>query len=129
MLSAERERNVRLVRRAATEPHPGLEDAVQIATRPLWEKIARLEAELNRRPAAAKRDQGVTRIRGIGPKIAGILAGVGITTIRDIARLTGTDIERIKPLLPVYPGRIDDDQWVEQARQMIADEGDPPLVG
>jgi predicted flap endonuclease-1-like 5' DNA nuclease len=122
MLSAERERNVRLVRRATLESAPGLAAAVAAATRPLQDTIARLEAQLavpGVMPSLPAPDD-VELIRGIGPKIAALLARHGITTLRQIAAFTEEDVARIGPLLPVYAGRIADDDWIGQARRLTA---------
>jgi predicted flap endonuclease-1-like 5' DNA nuclease len=129
MLSAERERNVRLVRRATLEPRSEFGAAIEAATRPLQDTIARLERELTARSVPAAVPDDVTLIRGIGPKIAALLAGEGITSLRQIAAFTAADVARIGPLLPVYPGRIVDDQWIDQARRLTgATEGSPPVA-
>lgn len=60
-----------------------------------------------------------TTIKGIGPVIAGILADEGIHTVGDIAALTPDEIERLARLMPIYPGRIVDDDWVGQARALL----------
>ena len=67
----------------------------------------------------------VTLIDGIGPKIAAILARIGVTSLHQIAAFTADDISRIGPLLPVYPGRIVHDAWVEQARRLVAGDSGP----
>jgi len=61
----------------------------------------------------------VTAIKGIGPVIAGILAGLGVESLRDIAALSDDDIDRIGAEMPVYPGRIRDDDWVGQAQSFL----------
>jgi predicted flap endonuclease-1-like 5' DNA nuclease/ribosomal protein S13 len=125
MLSAERERNIRLVRRTALEIRPEFGAAIQAAVRPLQDTIARLEAELAARavPAPLPARDDVTLIRGIGPKISDLLARHGITSLRQIAAFTADDIARIGPLLPVYPGRIVDDRWIDQARELLGETG------
>jgi DNA repair exonuclease SbcCD ATPase subunit len=47
----------------------------------------------------------ITDIKGIGPKIAAILAEHGVREIADV--------------MPVYPGRILDDDWIGQARRLL----------
>jgi predicted flap endonuclease-1-like 5' DNA nuclease len=129
MLSAERERNVRLVRRATLEARPEFGSAIEAATRPLQDAIARLEQELVARPEPVPIPDDVTLIRGIGPKIATLLADHGITSLRQIAGFTAEDIAHIGPLLPVYPGRIVADRWIDQARQLVAEtEGSQPVA-
>jgi len=62
----------------------------------------------------------VTAIKGIGPVIAGILAMTGITSVAEIAALSDHDIDRLGAAMPVYPDRIRGDNWVEQARALLA---------
>lgn len=123
LLAAERDRTERMERRATEGRSEELARAVAAATQPLQERIAWLEAELAARsappPAPPVRDD-VLLIRGIGPKIAAILATHGVTSLRQIATFTEADIARIGPLLPVYPNRIADDNWVDQARDLIS---------
>ncbi|MEK7252949.1 MAG: hypothetical protein AAB198_06860 [Actinomycetota bacterium] len=122
MLAAERERNVRLVRRSSIEGRGEIERTVAAATRPLHEAIARLEEELASKvaPPPAVITDDVRQISGIGPKIAAILAANGVTSIRRIAAFTDSDIARIGPQLPVYPQRIHRDRWIEQAKELLA---------
>ena len=115
LLAGERERNARLARRGATVPDS--EAAVSAAVAPLRAEIARLESAL--RPAPAPPPTDVTLIKGIGPVIARILAGHGITTLQQVATMTEAQIDAIGPTLPVYPDRIRDDRWVEQARRLL----------
>jgi predicted flap endonuclease-1-like 5' DNA nuclease len=129
MLSAERERNVRLVRRATLEARPEFGSAIEAATRPLQDAIARLEQELVARPEPVPIPDDVTLISGIGPKIASLLADHGITSLHQIAGFTAEDVAHIGPLLPVYPGRIVADRWIDQARQLIAEtDGSQPVA-
>ena len=60
----------------------------------------------------------LTKIKGIGPVLKTKLAGLGITTFRQIADFTQADIERVNAELD-FPGRIEREQWIEQARAMI----------
>jgi predicted flap endonuclease-1-like 5' DNA nuclease len=62
----------------------------------------------------------LTKIEGIGPKIAALLQGAGITTFYELAE---TDVERIGALLKEAELRLaDPSSWPEQAR--LAAEGD-----
>lgn len=74
-------------------------------------------------PAAGAPDD-LTRIKGLGPKLAALLGEFGITTYAQIAAWEPADIERIDAKLGRFSGRITRDQWVEQARLLCAgDEG------
>lgn len=60
----------------------------------------------------------LTKIKGIGPVLKQKLAGLGVTTFRQIADFTQADIERVNAELD-FPGRIEREQWIEQARAMV----------
>lgn len=60
----------------------------------------------------------LTKIKGIGPVLKEKLAGLGVTTFRQIADFTQADIERVNAQLD-FPGRIEREQWIEQARAMV----------
>lgn len=58
----------------------------------------------------------LTRIKGLGPKIAAILGELGVTRYADIAEWDDAEIDRIDALLGKFQGRIRRDSWVEQAK-------------
>lgn len=71
-------------------------------------------------PASASAADDLTRIKGLGPKIAALLAGMGVTSFSQIASWSDADIERIDAELGRFKGRISRDQWVAQARLLAA---------
>jgi len=73
-------------------------------------------------PAGAFNDD-VKLIGGIGPALEKKLAGLGITSLKQIAEFTAEDIERIDAELTMK-GRIEREEWVQQAQELI--EGKPP---
>lgn len=62
----------------------------------------------------------LTRMKGVGPKVAALLNGLGITRFDQIAAWSEADIARIDAELGAFKGRIARDQWVEQARLLAA---------
>lgn len=58
----------------------------------------------------------LTRIKGLGPKIAAMLGELGVTRYADIAEWDDAEIDRIDALLGKFQGRIRRDSWVEQAK-------------
>ena len=64
----------------------------------------------------------LTRIKGLGPRIATLLRGLGITRFDQIAAWSEADVARIDPQLGTFQGRIVRDNWVEQARYLSADD-------
>lgn len=71
-------------------------------------------------PAAPGTGDDLTRIKGLGPKLAALLGEFGITRFAQIAAWTPEEIERIDAKLGRFAGRIARDQWVEQARLLAA---------
>lgn len=70
-------------------------------------------------PAAAGADD-LTRIKGLGPKIADILREMNITSYAEIAAWDEAAIDRVDAGLGRFQGRIRRDNWVEQARHLAA---------
>ncbi|MGD9703683.1 MAG: F0F1 ATP synthase subunit gamma [Acidimicrobiia bacterium] len=71
--------------------------------------------------AVAERDDLEREIEGIGPVIGRRLADMGVTTFRQIAEWTDDDIERIGAELD-FPGRIEREDWVGQAKRAHQDK-------
>lgn len=62
----------------------------------------------------------LTRIKGLGPKLAALLGEFGIVSYAQIAAWTPEEIERIDAKLGRFSGRIVRDRWVEQAQLLAA---------
>lgn len=58
-------------------------------------------------------------ISGIGPFIEERLHALDIFTFRQISRFTAHDIETINNAIVYFYGRIERDQWVEQAAELV----------
>lgn len=73
-------------------------------------------------PAAAEPAQvdDLSRIKGLGPKLKGILAGLGVTSFAQIAAWSDEDIARIDAQLGTFAGRPARDNWVEQAKLLAS---------
>jgi large subunit ribosomal protein L21 len=72
---------------------------------------------------AAGFDDDVSLISGVGPVLKEKLAGAGITSLKQIAAWKKKDIAKFDEELE-FSGRIERDEWVEQAKELIA--GKPP---
>ncbi len=70
-------------------------------------------------PQAAAQDD-LTTIKGVGPKLVSILAEQGVTSFAQIANWTESDITEIDSKLGRFQGRIERDQWVEQAKLLLS---------
>ena len=58
-------------------------------------------------------------IMGIGPFLEKKLNAIGIYTFRQVANFTKEDIDTINDIIEFFPGRIERDNWVRQAADLI----------
>lgn len=63
-------------------------------------------------------------IKGVGPKFAEALHGLGFSRFEQIAHLTSTEIERLDGRLGSFRGRISRDRIVEQADYLARNDTD-----
>lgn len=61
-------------------------------------------------------------ISGIGPFIEKRLHALDIYTFRQISKFTDKDIETINVAIVYFSGRIERDEWVAQARELVHDK-------
>ena len=75
--------------------------------------------------AAPKADfvDDVSFISGVGPVLKKKLAEFGVSSLKDIAAMKKADVEKMDEALNLR-GRAERDEWVEQAKELIA--GKPP---
>ena len=73
-------------------------------------------------PAPAGGADDLRRIKGVGPKLAALLQGLGVTTYAQIAAWSEADIDLIDAQLGTFAGRIRRDSWVEQAKFLAVDD-------
>lgn len=71
-------------------------------------------------PPSATGGDDLTRIKGLGPKIASLLASMGVTRFDQIAQWDDAEIDRIDAQLGRFAGRIRRDNWVAQAQLLAA---------
>lgn len=71
-------------------------------------------------PTPVTLEDDLTRIKGLGPKIATMLAGMGVTRFDHIAQWNDAEIDRIDAQLGRFSGRIRRDNWVAQAKLLAA---------
>ena len=67
------------------------------------------------------------KIKGIGPKLEGVLNEKGVQTYEQLAVLTDDEQEIVNGALDAFPGRIYRDEWVPQAQAIMAN-GHAPLT-
>lgn len=60
------------------------------------------------------------KIRGIGAALETRLNQLGIMTFRQIANWNKIDVENISKGIGPFPGRIKRDDWITQAKELVA---------
>jgi predicted flap endonuclease-1-like 5' DNA nuclease len=73
-------------------------------------------------PEPAGPPDELTRMKGLGPKAAALLNGMGYTRYDQIAAWTDADVARIDAHMSNFKGRIARDRWVEQAGYLAQDD-------
>jgi len=71
------------------------------------------------RPNAGGGGDDLTRIKGIGRVIEKKLHALGITSFRQLAEMSGPEIRKVNEAIE-FPGRVEREHWVEQARDLMA---------
>ncbi len=59
-------------------------------------------------------------LKGVGPKLNTLLKSLGITSFDQVANWTPADITEIDSKLGTFAGRIARDNWVDQAKLLVA---------
>ena len=73
--------------------------------------------ETQAQPAASTKADDLTAIRGIGKVIEKKLHQMGIISFGQIAALTPAEVRRVNEAIE-FPGRVERERWVEQAREL-----------
>jgi predicted flap endonuclease-1-like 5' DNA nuclease len=92
--------------------------------------IAKLSESLPAPPMPGARSgvhagDDLTRIKGIGPKYARLLAGMGVLRFSQIAAWSGDDVDRAARQLGIPRARIEKAGWVEAAARLAGDSVRP----
>ncbi|WP_066724440.1 hypothetical protein [Sphingomonas pituitosa] len=101
-----------------TAPTP-LDDEPIAAAAPVAAPSAALAADTNAAPppAASETDgDDLTRLKGVGPKLAARLNELGITRFAQLAALDEAAATALDAQLGSFQGRMTRDRWIEQAR-------------
>jgi predicted flap endonuclease-1-like 5' DNA nuclease len=72
--------------------------------------------------AAVGAPDDLLKIKGIGPKLNGVLVGLGITRFDQIAAWTAGDVDKVDDHMPEFQGRIARDEWIPQAKLLNRQE-------
>jgi predicted flap endonuclease-1-like 5' DNA nuclease len=71
-------------------------------------------------PAAVGAADDLLKIKGIGPKLNGVLNGLGIHRFDQIANWSAGDVDKVDDHLDAFKGRIGDEEWIPQAKLLAA---------
>jgi predicted flap endonuclease-1-like 5' DNA nuclease len=71
-------------------------------------------------PAAVGAADDLLLIKGIGPKLNGVLNGLGITRFDQIANWTAGDVDKVDDHLGQFKDRIGREEWIPQAKLLAA---------
>ena len=71
-------------------------------------------------PAAVGAADDLLIIKGIGPKLNGVLNGLGITRFDQIANWTAGDVDKVDDHLGQFQNRIGREEWIPQAKLLAA---------
>ncbi len=66
-------------------------------------------------PAAVGMPDNLLLLKGVGPKLNTLLAGLGISRFDQIGAWTAEDAAKVDAHLGAFKGRIERDAWIEQA--------------
>jgi predicted flap endonuclease-1-like 5' DNA nuclease len=73
-------------------------------------------------PVVPEVGDDLTRIKGLGPKLADQLRALGVTSFAQIAAWDDAEIDRVDAQLGRFQGRIRRDDWPAQARLLAAED-------
>lgn len=59
-------------------------------------------------------------LKGVGPKLNTLLKSLGVTSFEQIANWSAADVREIDARLGTFAGRISRDNWVDQAKLLVA---------
>lgn len=106
------------------EPSP-LDDEPIAAAAPTAAPTAALAADTNAAPPAPSANtdaDDLTRLKGVGPKLAARLNELGITRFAQLASLEPAAAQALDAQLGNFQGRMTRDRWIEQARFLAAND-------
>lgn len=103
---------------AVTQPTVSIDDVTTVSADVTAVETAPAPAPGTAAPTPIAGD--LTRIKGLGPKLAATLAERGITRVEQIAALTPAAAAELDAGLGAFQGRLARDRWIEQARLLAA---------
>ena len=65
-------------------------------------------------------EDDLTRIKGVGKVIAGKLQALGISSFKQVAQLSGSEIPELEEKLGLFSGKINRENWIAQAKSFLS---------
>ena len=72
--------------------------------------------------AKSSKPDDLKRIKGVGPKLEKLLHRNGVTTFEQLANLNPKEVEELDSKLESFQGRIERDNWLEQAKELAEEK-------
>ncbi len=111
--------------KASAEAEVKSESEAKTETKPEAKTETKPEAKTETKPEskadAASTKDDLSKISGVGPVLVGKLEALGITSFQQIVDFSPEDIVRVDGELN-FKGRIERDNWVEQAKEFLKGE-------
>ncbi len=108
------------------EVRPTEEKVVAKEVTPAPETTIELDPEQNKAALLAtigvsSEDQkdDLKKIKGVGPKLEGVLNAMGIYTFTQVSKMTDREYDLVDSLLTTFKGRAKRDHWAEQAKELM----------
>jgi len=104
---------------SASEPAAAVAPTEKTETKPIAAKpLEEVKVMPKAPPKAARKQDDLTAIDGIGPGLERKLNAAGISSYTQLAALSDDDIERLEKEIIRFSGRIKRDNWVGQAKEL-----------
>lgn len=94
--------------------------AAKVATKPAAKPKAAPKPAAPKPAAKAVIPDNLELLKGVGPKVNNLLKSMGITSFDQVANWTPAEITEIDSKLGAFAGRIGRDNWVDQAKLLVA---------
>jgi predicted flap endonuclease-1-like 5' DNA nuclease len=113
--------------KAVAAPKPKV--AAKPAAKPTAKPAAKAEVKAAPKPKAVAKPKPAPKpvipdnlelLKGVGPKLNTLLRSLGVTSFEQVANWSAADIREIDSKLGNFAGRITRDNWVDQAKLLVA---------
>lgn len=99
-----------------TATKPKATPAAKAATSPSKKPAPKPAAAVKAATAAPQIPDDIALLKGVGPKLVALLQSMGVTSLEQIAAWSAADVTEIDSKLGTFAGRINRDNWVDQAK-------------